>query len=82
MTKSVLLSARIPEKLNADLARLSKSSERTKSRIVVDALRSYVESEAEYLASIEASRKSVRGGKGKSHEAFMAELRKKYVRPK
>jgi predicted transcriptional regulator len=82
MTKSVLLSARIPEKLSADLARLSKSSERTKSRIVIDALRSYVESEAEYLASIEASRKSVRAGKGKSHDAFMAELRKKYVRTK
>lgn len=80
MSKSVLLSARIPPKLSAELARLAKTSERTKSRIVIEALRSYVESEAEFLASIERSREDVRAGRVKSHDAFMAELRKKYVK--
>ena len=80
MTKSVLLSARISPKLNADLVRLAESSDRTKSRIVTEALRAYVESEAEFLASIEKSRKDFRAGRFKDHDVFMAELRAKYVR--
>ena len=80
MTKSVLLSARISPKLGADLARLAKASERSKSRIVSDALQAYVESEAEFEASIERARRDFKEGRYKEHSAFMAELRKKYVK--
>jgi predicted transcriptional regulator len=82
MAKSVSLSARIPSKLNADLVRLAKSSERSKSSLVTDALRSFVESEAEFAASIERARKDFREGRVKEHSVFMAELRKKYVKKK
>lgn len=80
MAKSVLLSARISPDLNADLERIAKSSDRSKSRIVTEALRAYVETEAEFLESIEQSRKDIKAGRFKTHTAFMAELRKKYVK--
>ena len=72
MAKSVALSARIPSKLNADLVRLAKSSERSKSSLVTDALRSFVESEAEFAASIERARKDFREGRVKEHSVYMA----------
>lgn len=80
MTKSVLLSARISPSLNAELERIAKSSDRSKSRIVTEALRAFVESESEFLESIEQSRRDMKAGRFKTHEAFMAELRKKYVK--
>lgn len=80
MKKSVLLSARISPKLSADLARLAKDSERSKSRVVTEALQAYIESEAEFEASIEQARKDFKEGRVKGHSAFMAELRKKYVK--
>jgi predicted transcriptional regulator len=79
-TKSVPLSARISPKLSADLSRLSRTSERSKSRIVTDALRAYVESETEFAASIERARRDFKEGRFKEHSVFMAELRKKYAK--
>ena len=82
MSKSVLLSARITPKLNAELTRLAAGSDRTKSKIVTQALQAFVESEAEFLASIEKSRKDIKAGRFKEHDVFMAELRTKYVKSK
>ena len=79
MAKSVPFSARISPKLNADLTKLARSSDRTKSRIVAEALRAYVESEAEFAASIERARKDFSAGRFKEHSVFMAELRRKYT---
>jgi predicted transcriptional regulator len=80
MAKSVPLSARISPKLSADLSRLARASDRSKSRIVTDALQAYVESEVEFSASIERAREDFKKGRVKEHGPFMAELRKRYVK--
>jgi len=80
MAKSVPLSARISPKLSADLARLARASDRSKSRIVTDALQAYVESEVEFSASIERAREDFKKGRFKEHGAFMAQLRKTYAK--
>jgi predicted transcriptional regulator len=80
MTKSVLLSARITPKLNAKLTRLAADTDRTKSKIVSQALQAFVESEADFLASIEKGRRDFKAGRFKEHSVFMAELRSKYVK--
>lgn len=82
MTKSISLSARISPKLDADLARLARASDRSKSRVVTEALRAYVESETEFAASIERARRDFKEGRFKEHSVFMAELRKKYTKKK
>lgn len=82
MSKSVLLSTRITPKLNAQLARLAAGSDRTKSKIVNQALQAFVESEVEFHESIEQGRRDFKAGRFKTHDAFMAELRAKYVKKK
>lgn len=76
MTKSVLLSARITPKLNAKLTRLAADTDRTKSKIVSQALQAFVESEADFLASIEKGRADFRAGRFKTHAQVMANLRR------
>ncbi len=57
-------------------------SDRSKSKVVTEALRAYIESEAEFAASIERARKDLKEGRFKEHSVFMAELRKKYTKKK
>ena len=80
MSKSVLLSARIAPKLNTAITRLAAGSDRTKSKIVTQALQAFVESELEYQASIEQGRADFKAGRFKTHKVFMAELRARYVK--
>ncbi len=53
MTKSVNIGARITGDLDDSLARLALATGRSKSWLISEAVRSYVETEAQFIAAVE-----------------------------
>lgn len=62
------------QQLDAELERLAANTGRTKSRLITEALRSYVANEQQFLAAVEEGKKALRDGKVVDHarvvEAF------------
>jgi RHH-type transcriptional regulator, rel operon repressor / antitoxin RelB len=76
--KTVTIGARISAELDRDLAKLSTATGRSKSWLVADALRSYVESEKAFVEAVEEGIKAYEEGKVVDHEAVVAELERRY----
>ena len=53
MNKSVNIGARITEELNDGLGRLAHATGRSKSWLISEAVRGYVETEAQFIAAVE-----------------------------
>ena len=76
--KTVTIGARISEQLDRDLAQLSAATGRSKSWLVADALKSYVESEKTFIDAVEEGIKAYEEGKVVDHETVVAELERRY----
>ena len=76
--KTVTIGARISEQLDRDLAQLSAATGRSKSGLVADALKSYVESEKAFIDAVEEGIKAYEEGKVVDHETVVAELERRY----
>jgi predicted transcriptional regulator len=72
MPKSVTIAARVDARLDADLERLANATGRTKSRVISEALRSYVANEQQFLAAVEEGKKALRAGKVVDHATVVA----------
>jgi predicted transcriptional regulator len=79
MTKDVLLSVRISQRLSAKLERLAKLTGRTKSWLVDSILAERVDPETKFAQSIiEAEKEADRDG-WIPHEQVVAEMRAKFL---
>lgn len=71
MAKSITLAARVDAELDADLE-LAAATGRTKSRLISEALRSYVATEQQFLNAIKEGKKALREGKVVDHATVVA----------
>lgn len=72
MPKSVTIAARIDADLDSELERLAEATGRSKSRLINEALRSYVANEQQFLAAVEEGKQALREGKLVDHETVVA----------
>ncbi len=72
MSKSVTLAARVDAELDAELERLAAATGRTKSRLISEALRSYVATEQQFLNAVKEGKKALREGKVVDHATVVA----------
>ena len=77
MTKDVILSVRIPSRLNAKLARLAKLSKRSKSAAATAILAEHVDAEAAYVAAVEEGLADARAGNLIGHDEVAALIERK-----
>ena len=76
--RTVTIGARISKELDRDLARLAAATGRSKSWLVADALRSYVQSEKAFVEAVEEGIKAADEGRLVDHEAVVAEFERRY----
>jgi len=56
------------------LSALAKSMDRSRNRVIEDALKQYLEQQARYVEGIEQAMASLERGEGIAHEELMAEM--------
>ena len=71
-SKSITIAARVDVELDAELERLASATGRTKSRLITEALRSYVANEQQFLAAVEVGKKALQEGKVVDHSTVVA----------
>ncbi len=71
-SKSITIAARVDRQLDAELERLAATTGRTKSRLITEALRSYVANEQQFLAAVEEGKEALREGKIVDHATVVA----------
>jgi RHH-type rel operon transcriptional repressor/antitoxin RelB len=76
--KTITIGARNSEQLDRDLRTLAIATGRSKSWLVAEALRSYVETEKEFIAAVEEGIKAAEEGRVVDHETVVAELDRRY----
>jgi predicted transcriptional regulator len=76
--KTITIGARISEQLDRDLRTLAVATGRSKSWLVAEALKSYVETEKEFIAAVEEGIKAAEEGRVVDHETVVAELDRRY----
>jgi predicted transcriptional regulator len=72
--KAVMISARIPEDLNAELAMLAQALNRNRTWIVAEALRNYIASERQFLDAVQVGIDDWKTGRIVPHEQVMREM--------
>jgi RHH-type transcriptional regulator, rel operon repressor / antitoxin RelB len=76
--KTVTIGARITEELDRDLAKLAAATGRSKSWLVADALKSYVDSERAFIEAVEEGIKAADEGRLVDHDVVGAEFELRY----
>ncbi|HYP41430.1 MAG TPA: ribbon-helix-helix protein, CopG family [Chloroflexia bacterium] len=77
--KDVTISARVPEDLSQQLTTLSEATKRSRSYLIEEALRSYIDEQSWQVAAIKEALEDYQSGNAKlvSHEAVMERLEAK-----
>jgi predicted transcriptional regulator len=81
MPKSVTIAARVDADLDEGLGRLAKSTGRSKSWLINEALRSYVANEQRFLSAVEEGKEALREGRTVDHSTVVAAF-KRIVSPR
>ncbi|MGH6915838.1 MAG: CopG family ribbon-helix-helix protein [Geminicoccales bacterium] len=76
--KTITIGARISEGLDRDLRMLAVATGRSKSWLVAEALKSYVEAEKEFLEAVEEGIRAADEGRFVDHDAVAAEFERRY----
>jgi RHH-type transcriptional regulator, rel operon repressor / antitoxin RelB len=76
--RTVTIGARISEQLDHDLSKLAAATGRSKSWLVANALKSYVESEQAFIDAVEEGIKAADEGRLVDHDAVVAEFERRY----
>ena len=76
--KTITIGARISEQLDRDLRTLAAATGRSKSWLVAEALRSYVEAEKEFIEAVEEGVRAADEGRLVDHDAVVAEFERRY----
>ena len=72
MSKSITLAARVDADLDTELGRLATVTGRSKSRLINEALRSFVANERQLLAAVEEGKQALREGRTIDHATVVA----------
>lgn len=72
--KEVTISARIPEELSEQLTTLAEALRRNRSWVIEEAIRSYIESEKQFLEAVEEGIRADEAGDVVPHEEVMREV--------
>ena len=76
--KTITIGARISEQLDKDLRTLAVATGRSKSWLVTEALKSYVETEKAFIEAVEEGIKAADQGRLVDHDAVVAEFERRY----
>lgn len=76
--KTIAIHARIGEQLDRDLRTLAAATGRSKSALVAEALKSYVEAEKVFIEAVEQGIQAANEGRLVDHDAVVAELERRY----
>ena len=77
MTKDAIVTVRIDSTLNRRLEALARATKRSKSYLAAEALQTYVESEAEFVAAVEEGLRDLEAGKVVDHDTIVADLKRR-----
>jgi predicted transcriptional regulator len=77
MSKSVSIDARITVDVDERLSKLAVATGRSKSRLIADAVRSYVASEAAFVEAVEEGLRDLDAGDVVDHDTVFAELERR-----
>jgi predicted transcriptional regulator len=76
--RRITIGARISEQLDRDLRKLSAATGRSKSWLVAEALKGYVEAEEDLIEAVEQGIRAADEGRLVEHEAVVAEFEGRY----
>ena len=76
--KTITIGARISEQLDKYLRTLAVATGRSKSWLVAEALKSYVETEKAFIEAVEEGIKAADQGRLVDHDAVVAEFERRY----
>jgi predicted transcriptional regulator len=76
--KSITIGARISEQLDRDLRMLAVATGRSRSWLVAEALKSYVEAEKQFIEAVEEGIKAADEGRLVDHEDVVAEFERRF----
>ena len=76
--KTITIRARIDEQLDRDLRTLAAGTGRSRSQLLAEALKNYVESESQFVAAVEEGIKAAEEGRLIDHDAVVAELERRF----
>jgi RHH-type transcriptional regulator, rel operon repressor / antitoxin RelB len=76
--KTITIGARISKQLDKDLRTLAAATGRSKSWLVAEALKSYVETEKAFIEAVEEGIKAADEGRLVDHDAVVAEFERRY----
>ena len=77
MTKDAIVTVRIDSTLNRRLEALARATKRSKSYLAAEALQSYVESEAQFVAAIEEGLRDIEADNVVNHDTVVADFRRR-----
>jgi RHH-type rel operon transcriptional repressor/antitoxin RelB len=72
MPKSTIIAARVDADLDAELVRLAKATERSKTWLINEALNSCLTNERQFLAAVEKGKRAMRAGHFVAHAKVAA----------
>jgi predicted transcriptional regulator len=78
--RDVAVGARIEASLDADLEQLAAATGRSKSWLIAEALRGYVESERQFIVAVREGQADYAAGRVLDHAALVKGLRKRRAR--
>ena len=77
MTKDAIVTVRIDSTLNRRLEALARATKRSKSYLAAEALQSYVESEAQFVAAIEEGLRDLEADNVVDHDTVVADFKRR-----
>ena len=77
MTKDAIVTVRIDSTLNRRLEALARATKRSKSYLAAEALQSYVESEAQFVAAVEEGLRDIEADNVVDHDTVVADFRRR-----
>ena len=77
MTKDAVVTVRIDQTLNRRLEALARATKRSKSYLAAEALQSYVESEADFVAAVQEGLSDLDAGNVVGHETVVADFKRR-----
>jgi RHH-type rel operon transcriptional repressor/antitoxin RelB len=76
--KTISIGARISEQLDRDLRTLASATGRSRSWLVAEALRNYVEAETQFIQAVEEGIKAADEGRLVDHDTVVAEFDRRF----
>jgi len=74
MAATVSISTRVPEQVRDEVDQLAQALDRDRGWVIEQAIRRYLEDEAQFIAAVQRGRADARAGRVTEHDEFMAEL--------